>query len=221
MSLRRVFPPAVGRPEPEAAGPTDPYGDNSEPRDFGDAVQAAALMLGLVTAVAAVGFLWERNRAEAAHDFAVSMVERIAEDGDRALMPAWSGWGQGPSSATAQETFRALGDLGGLAPSEGGACKVASRFAICSGTRYRCQVSGVTPAGPVQASIGLCDDGTGSPYSFDALDLTVPMTGTDAGNRAAVDIGRDGLIRYGTTPLPAEPPPVRLHQRAPLGPLRW
>lgn len=217
-----MFPadlPTPGGPSPSDEPEADR--DGKEPEGFGDAVQAAALMLALVTAGAAVGFVWERNRAEAAHSFAVSLVEQIAARGDHALVPTWTGWGRGPTSATAQTTFRALRRLGTLEASDKGSCKVASRFAICRGTRYRCQVSGVTPAGPITASIGLCRDGRSPAYSFDTLDLTVPATGDDQGNRAEVDVGRDGLIRYGTTPLPPEALPVRMHQRAPLGPLRW
>ena len=101
-----------------------------------------------------------------------------------------------------------------------GTCRVATRFVLCSGTRFHCSVSGSTPAGPVLASIGLCDAGAGTPYTFDSFDLTVPAVGDDLGNRAEVDVGRDGLIRYGTTPLPADMPPRRMHQRAPFGPWR-
>ncbi|MCW6506675.1 hypothetical protein [Lichenifustis flavocetrariae] len=192
-----------------------------EPEGFGDAVEAAALMLGLVTALAFVGFRWERNREEAAHTFAVELMERVARHGEHALVPVWSGAGKGPTSSSARHTFRALRGLGALVPTEAGACKVVTRFSVCSGTRFHCYVSGTTPVGPVEASIGLCDDGSGASYSFDTFDVTLPLMGADHGNRAEVDVSRDGMIRYGTTPLPPEALPVRLHRRAPMGPLRW
>ncbi len=201
--------------------PSAPDSHECEPEGFGDAVEAAALMLGLVTALAFVGFRWERNREEAAHTFAVELMERVSRHGEQALVPVWSGAGQGPASSSARHTFRALGGLGALVPAEAGACKVATRFSVCSGTRFHCHVSGTTPAGPVEASIGLCDDGSGASYSFDTFDVTLPLRGADHGNRAEVDVSRDGMIRYGTTPLPPEALPVRLHRRAPMGPLRW
>lgn len=211
--------PATAMAEPEKQADTPEV--EREPEGFGDAVQAAAFMLLLVTGVAFIGFRWERGREQAAHSFAVDLVARVAERGEHALVPIWSGWGRGPTSRTARHTFRALRGLGPLVPAGVGACRVATRFALCSGTRFHCDVSGSTPAGPVRASIGLCDAGGGTPYTFDSFDLTLPAVGADLGNRADVDISQDGLIRYGTTPLPQDAPPRRMHERAPLGPFRW
>ena len=199
-------------PNPVLPADTPPH--DAEPEGLGEAVEAAALMLALVTALAWVGFQWQRNHEQAAHRFAVDLIERVARHGEHALVPVWSGWGRGPTSASARHTFRALRQLGGLAPGGAGRCQVASRFALCRGTRYHCQVSGATPAGPMQASIGLCSAGSGAPYTFDSFDLTLPVIGSDHGNRGEVDVGRDGQIRYGTTPLAPEALPVRLHRRS-------
>lgn len=187
----------------------------AEPEGFGDAVEAAALMLALMTTLAWIGFQWQRNREEAAHRFAVDLVERIARHGDKALVPVWSGFGAGPGAPAARDAFRALGSLGGMAPDAAGHCRVASRFALCQGTRYGCQVSGVTPAGPVEASVGLCSTGAHAPYSFDTFDLTLPLAERDAGNRGGIDVRRDGEIRYGAAPLRTGALPVRLHRRTP------
>lgn len=195
--------------------PVETQPDETEPEGFGDAVEAAALMLALMTALAWVGFQWQRNGEQAAHRFAVDLVERVARHGDGALVPVWSGFGPGPASANARHAFRALRALGGLEPAHTGRCKVASRFALCRGTRYSCRVSGATSAGPVEAAVGLCRTGSGAPYTFDTFDLKLPAVGGDRGDRADVGVGRDGLIRYGTTPLPPDRLPVRLHRRAP------
>ncbi|MDX7950015.1 hypothetical protein P7D22_02345 [Lichenihabitans sp. Uapishka_5] len=197
----------------DADRPDPPSSADTEPEGFGDAIEAAALMLALMTALATVGFQWQRAHERSAQRFAIALVERIARHGERALVPVWSGLGRGPTSVEARHTFQALRGLGPLQALNIGTCRVASRFALCQGTRYHCQVSATTPAGPVQASVGLCSPGARAPYTFDTFDLTVPVTSDDRGNRPAVDIGRDGLIRYGTTaPRPA-PLPVRSRQR--------
>lgn len=199
--------------------PTHPRAEtllpDAEPEGFGEAVEAAALMLALMTALAWVGFQWQRRAEQEAHHFAVDLVERIADLGEGALIPVWSGFGRGPGSVHARETFRALRALGGLVPAQAGRCQVASRSALCRGTRYSCRVSGATPEGPVEAAVGLCRAASSMPYTFDTFDLKLPLVGGDGGNRGDVDVGRDGLIRYGTTPLPPEGLPVRLHRRAP------
>lgn len=202
-------------PDPLAAGTQS---SEAEPDGFGDAVEAAVLMLALMTALAWVGFQWQRNAEDAAHRFAVDVVERIARRGEDALLPDWSGFGRGPTSANARQTFRALQALGELGPAAAGRCRVASRFALCRGTRYSCSVSAATPAGSVDATVGLCRADADVPYTFDTFDLRLPMVGDDRGNRDAVDVGRDGLIRYGTAPLPPDALPVRLHRRAPPWP---
>ena len=170
-----------------------------EPEGFGEAVGAAALMLGLVTSAAFVGFSFHRYTLKSAHAYAVSLIERMAIDGEDAAMPPWSGSGRGPGTPTAKATFEAVRQLGGFSPHDAGTCKIASSFAVCTGTRYRCQVSGATPAGPLQAVVGLCDDGRGTAWSIDLVDVTVP-TGLDGGNRTQVDAYRDGPIQYGDTP---------------------
>lgn len=187
----------------------------TEPEGFGDAVEAAALMLALMTALAGVGFTWQRDREQAAHRFAVDLVERIGRLGDATAVPVWSGFGPGPRTSSARDAFRALGHLGGLAPDAAGRCRVDSRFALCQGTRYGCQVSGRTPAGPVEVSVGLCSTGAHAPYTFDTFDLTLPLPDGDPGNRGGSAVRRDGFIRYGATPLRPAALPVRLHRRAP------
>lgn len=181
-----------------------------EPEGFGDAVGAAALMLALVTSATCVGFAWDRHNRQSAHAHAVSLIQRISEDGKAALMPYWSGSGSGPRASTAIDTFEAVHRLGDFEPGQVGTCRAASLFTLCDGNRYRCHVSGVTPAGPVEAVVGICQDGKASPWSFDLVDITMPQMGNDTGNRDQVDPQRDGAIRYGVSPPLAEPLGVKL-----------
>ena len=188
--------------------------DDAEPEGFGDAVQAAALMLAMMTALAWVGFQWQRNGERAAHSFAVDMVEEVSRHGERALLPVWSGFGPGSSSPDARRTFRAMRALGALVPMRAGRCRVASRFTLCRGTRYDCRVSGATSVGQVEAVVGLCRAGTGTPYTVDTLDLTLPMGGNDRGGRGHLFPSRDGLERYGSAPGPVNGlPEWWLHRR--------
>ena len=145
-----------------------------EPEGLGEAIAAGSLTLALMTALAFVGFAWERNRERSAHVLAVDLVERLSAHGREALMPPWSGYGAGPASGTAQATFDTVRRLGTFEPGSNGSCKLRSRPALCSGSRYTCEVEGRTPSGPVDARVGLCQGGTTAAWTFDELDVTVP-----------------------------------------------
>jgi hypothetical protein len=191
-----------------------------EPEGLGEAVGAAALMLTLMTAITAVGFAWARYEARSAHAFAVWLVQHVAVAGSDADLPAWSGFGKGPEAGTAADTFEAVHRLGAFTPRSTGSCRMASNFALCGGNRYSCRVFGDTPAGVVEASVGVCDGRSGRGYSFDLLDFKIPL-GPDPGNRDAVDADRDGTIRYGSSPLLQAPLQTRSHAHPPAGPFRW
>jgi hypothetical protein len=191
-----------------------------EPEGFGEAVAAGAVILALMTSIAFVGFAWERSRERSAQAFATDLVERLARDGSDAAVPRWTGPGQGPQAETARATFDALRDLGGFSAGDHGGCRLETRFAVCPGTRYRCRVTGETPAGPVDAALGLCRENLHQGWSFDYLDLTVPPGGGE-GNRSGVERDRDGLIRYGDTPPPPELMPPRSRRRGFAMPFAW
>jgi hypothetical protein len=191
-----------------------------EPEGLGEAVGTAALMLALMTAVTGVGFAWTRYEARSAHAFAVWLVQHVAATGGDADLPAWSGFGRGPEAETAVNTFEAVRRLGAFTPRDAGSCRMASNFALCRGNRYNCHVLGDTPAGVVEASVGVCDGSSGRGYSFDLLDFGLPLD-ADPGNREQVDTGRDGTIRYGSLPLPQAPLKVRSRMHPPAGPFRW
>lgn len=196
-------------------------GREREPEGLGEAVAAGALMLALMTALATVGFAWERAVQRSAHAFAVELIRRVALDGSDALLPPWSGLGQGPRATTAKATFEAMHRLGGFEATSAGACVPASQFALCRGSRYRCHVVGDTPSGPVTAAIGICRGGaSGAAWTFDTLDLTIPADGSDPGNRADVDAS-EGAIRYGSTPPAPEPLARRSRRRGFALPFLW
>lgn len=204
--------------------PNVPHGPDHtecEPEGLAEAVAAGSLTLALMTALAFCGFAWEQHRARSAHALAVDLVSRVSTDGQDALMPPWSGLGQGPASPTARATFEVVHNLGPFEASGTGSCRLASQFLTCAGARYRCDVMGETPSGPVAASIGLCRGGSGAPWTFDLLDVTIPAAPGGGGNRADVESERDGLIRYGTTPRLPDPISVRQHRRGYAMPFVW
>ncbi len=190
-----------------------------EPEGLGEAVAAGALTLAIMTSIAFVGFAWESSRERSARTFATALVEKLAQDGSDAPVPRWSGRGQGPTAETAKATFDALRDLGGFSVRGDGRCTLATQAAICGGTRYRCRITGDSPAGPVDAALGLCRETRSIGWSFDYLDITVPP-GSGEGNRAGVESERDGLIRYGDTPL-SEALPARSRLRGFAMPFAW
>ena len=183
-----------------------------EPEGFAEAVAAGALTLALMVSLAAVGFAWERRQERVAHAYAISLVDRLAADGSDAHLPPWSGFGQGPGALTAKATFEALRRLGGVT-ADPGHCALASRFSVCSGSRYSCQVTGGSASGPIAVSVGLCQGGSGAAWTFDTLHLTVPTGQGDAGNRDMVVQNSDGAISYGTRAPPPDALPVRGRRR--------